>query len=228
MKSYNFSHIGKRDRNEDCFLERRLTPKSSIYIVADGMGGYSNGEIAAQIVTQSISEYLANDKSKNSYISSIKKAVMFANQQVQEMRGRLNTKMGATFAALYFTPRHLFAFWMGDVRIYQFQNTNVVFQSKDHSMVSELNKERNLMPMETERYSSFVTRCISGESFIEEVEIVELQNVEDSTFLICSDGFHRIIDPIQLSIDDLKSIEKMSKIACNANDNLTFMLIEGG
>ena len=227
MKSYNFSHKGKREINEDCFLERQLTSKSSIYIVADGMGGYSNGEIAAQIVTQSISEYLANDKSKKSYVSSIKKATTFANQQVQEVRSRLNKKMGATFAALYFTPRRVFAFWIGDVRIYQIQNNNVVFQSKDHSMVNELLKERNLTPVEVVRYSAFVTKCISGESFIEDVEIVELQNVENSVFLICSDGFHKTIDPTQISLEELKSEEKLKAIACNAQDNLTFMLIEG-
>lgn len=227
MKSYNYTHKGKRKRNEDCFLEKKLSPKSSIHIVADGMGGYSNGDMAAKIVTESIIHYLANDKSKKSYKLSIEKATVFANQKVREMSSNLNVKMGATFAALLFTPRHVFAFWMGDVRIYQFQNSKVIFQSKDHSMVNELLKERSLTPMEIERYSSFVTNCISGENSIGKVEIVELQNIESNTFLICSDGFHRTLDPTKLSFEELKSEEKLNAIACNAQDNLTFMLIEG-
>jgi serine/threonine protein phosphatase PrpC len=227
MKSYNFSHKGKREINEDCFLERQLTSKSSIYIVADGMGGYSNGDMAAKIVTESILTHLANDKSKKSYISSIKKATMFANQQIRKISNQMNVKMGATFAALYFTPRYIFAFWMGDVRIYQFQNSDVVFQSKDHSMVNELLKERSLSPTEIERYSPFVTKCISGESFMGEVEIIELQDVKNSVFLICSDGFHKTIDPTQISLEELKSEEKLNTIACNSQDNLTFILIEG-
>lgn len=225
MKSYNYTHKGKRSRNEDCFLERKLSLKSSIYIVADGMGGYSNGDLASKIVTESICEYLADNKSKKSYRYSIEKATIFANQQVREMSNRLNVKMGATFAALLFTSRHIFAFWMGDVRIYQFQNSKEIFQSKDHSMVNELLKERSLTPAEIERYSSFVTNCISGEINLGKVEIVELKDVENSIFLICSDGLHRTIDPIQLSFDDTLLDEKLNSIACDANDNLTFMLI---
>lgn len=228
MRSYNYTHKGKRRRNEDYFLEKKLSPKSSIYIVADGMGGYSNGDMAAKIVTESIIGYLSNDKSKKSYRFTIEKATAFANEQVRDASSLLNVKMGATFAALYFTPKHIFAFWMGDVRIYQFQNSDILFQSKDHSMLNELLNERSLTPAEIERYSSFVTNCISGESSIGKVEVVELERVVNSSFLICSDGFHRTIDPIQLSYDDILSEEKLNKIACNANDNLTFMLIEEG
>lgn len=225
MKSFNYTHKGKRNRNEDYFLERKLSPKSSVYIVADGMGGYSNGDMAAKLVAESICGYLADNKSKKSYLHSIEKATAFANQQVREASHHFNVKMGATFAALYFTPRHVFAFWMGDVRIYQFQNSDVVFQSKDHSMINELLKERSLTAVEIERYGSFVTNCISGDSDTGKVEIVELQNIENSVFFICSDGFHRAIDPIQLSCEDFLSNEKLNNIANNANDNLTFMLI---
>lgn len=227
MKTFHFTHKGQRSRNEDYFLEKKLSSKNSIYIVTDGMGGYSNGDRAAKIVAESISSYIADDKSKKSYRYSIEKATAFANQQIRETSNQLNVKMGATFAALLFTPKHIFAFWMGDVRIYQFQNSNVIFQSKDHSMVNELLKERSLTPIEIERYSSLVTNCILGESKIGKVEIVELQNIKNSVFLICSDGFHKTIDPTQLNFEVLMSEEKLNTIACNAQDNLTFMLIEG-
>lgn len=226
MKSYNYTHKGKRSRNEDFFLEKKMSPKRSIYIVADGMGGYSHGDRAAKIVSESIIGYLSNDKSKKSYRFTIEKATAFANEQVREVSSHLNVKMGATFAALYFTPKHIFAFWMGDVRIYQLQNSDILFQSKDHSMVNELLNERNLTPAEIERYSSFVTNCITGESSIGKVEVVELKRVVNSSFLICSDGFHRIIDPAQFSLNDFKTNEYLNNIASSANDNFTFTLIE--
>lgn len=226
MKSFNYTHKGKRKVNEDFFLASRLKSNNSVFIIADGMGGYSKGEIASKIVAESIYDYLNNDKSKKSYKNSIKEAVKYANKAIQKAGSDMNIKMGATFASLLITPKHTFAFWMGDVRIYQFDNKKIVFQTKDHSMVNELSKERELTISEIERYSSLVTNCLISDSDLGTVEIVELSRKPNSSFLICSDGFYRSINPLMLNLSDMKCKEKMDEIVSNANDNSTFMLIE--
>ena len=46
-----------RSHNEDCF---EIDPEHQMYVVADGMGGHSHGEIASRIAVQAIREYVAN------------------------------------------------------------------------------------------------------------------------------------------------------------------------
>ncbi|MEZ5314459.1 MAG: protein phosphatase 2C domain-containing protein [Thermoanaerobaculia bacterium] len=45
-----------RSHNEDCF---EIDPERQMYVVADGMGGHSHGEIASRIAVQAIREYVA-------------------------------------------------------------------------------------------------------------------------------------------------------------------------
>ena len=40
--------------NQDYVIHRSLSADSAIFVLADGMGGYSRGEIASQTVAESI------------------------------------------------------------------------------------------------------------------------------------------------------------------------------
>ena len=45
-----------RSHNEDCF---EIDPVHQLFVVADGMGGHSHGEIASRIAVQAIRECIA-------------------------------------------------------------------------------------------------------------------------------------------------------------------------
>ena len=50
MKSIVFSHKGKREVNQDFVLVQNINPETYLHLIADGMGGYEHGEIAAKLV----------------------------------------------------------------------------------------------------------------------------------------------------------------------------------
>ena len=49
------SHVGmKRTQNEDSL---RLVPSENLYMVADGMGGHSSGEVASRMAVEIVSQF---------------------------------------------------------------------------------------------------------------------------------------------------------------------------
>ena len=64
-KKFNtFSIAGNGKTNEDCILCQDLFEEYSLAILADGMGGLSYGNIAAQIVSYAIADFIASNLHK--------------------------------------------------------------------------------------------------------------------------------------------------------------------
>lgn len=59
MKIYSFSGQGNREINEDYYANIEFCEHSSLHVIADGMGGYSYGEVAAQTAVSTIVNYLS-------------------------------------------------------------------------------------------------------------------------------------------------------------------------
>ena len=57
VASSGLTHTGMaRKHNEDCF---EIDPGSQLYIVADGMGGHSHGEVASRIAVDAIRDFIS-------------------------------------------------------------------------------------------------------------------------------------------------------------------------
>ena len=61
--SFGISDRGKiRDANEDYFL---VNEKNGIFLVADGMGGLSNGDLASKIAVETIEYFIKHSKKED-------------------------------------------------------------------------------------------------------------------------------------------------------------------
>ena len=63
MKVIKYSNIGCREINQDYLASSSFDQDKSIYLVADGIGGYDCGEIASKIVCDSYIHGLINNLS---------------------------------------------------------------------------------------------------------------------------------------------------------------------
>ncbi|MDR1501761.1 MAG: protein phosphatase 2C domain-containing protein, partial [Prevotella sp.] len=134
MNTISYTNKGSRSINEDYLLSEQFDHDISFHIVADGMGGYSHGEKAAMIVAQTILNHICQIDFSTVTEEFIINACKRANQKLQEEGAKLSSKIGSTFAAILIVKDKVFAFWMGDSRIYQYnENNQLLFQSEDHS-----------------------------------------------------------------------------------------------
>jgi len=224
MKVETYNGKGNRYVQEDIIISKQISLGLSLHIIADGMGGYSDGEIAATLVTQSICYFIEQNIPQNNNEKLIRDAVTFANNTLQSHRKKTGKKLGATFAGLLFKDGRIYAFWLGDVRIYQMRNDEIIFISEDHSLINELRKTRILTSKEIARYESIVTHSLTGEDIEKDVEIKLLNVDNEDTLFICSDGFYK-----NFIIPDIIKKEKVSnqkELSKNDNpDNYSFIRI---
>jgi PPM family protein phosphatase len=139
---FQVSRRGGREKNEDrmgyCY-----TRESGLFVLADGMGGHPEGEVAAQIALQTISAlYQKEAKPMVSDITEfLAQAVMAAHHQIIRYageRGLLDTPRTTVVAALL---QNGSASWVhcGDSRLYLVRSGQLLARTRDHSYAEQQN-----------------------------------------------------------------------------------------
>lgn len=197
MEYVEYSSIGNRKENQDFILSHVLGEDKAVFIVADGMGGYSHGGLAAKIVAETIASRLEAG-------NSIKQAVQDANTNLNKaIAEKGSTKMGCCLAGAFISNSTANVFWVGDSRAYLFRNAQIEYQTEDHSLVAQLERTRKLSFAQRERYGHIVSRAIMGgkDDSVDEV-CLPIQNSDE--LILCSDGIHKNI-PIDVLLSMLNS-----------------------
>jgi protein phosphatase len=144
LESWADSHIGLvRKSNQDavgCF------PELGLFLVADGMGGRSEGEVASQLTVDTIREVIGPELVENATVepgANLAGAVALANRRVYDL-GRSRTEsprgsLGTTVVALVCAPTRRRAYWahVGDSRLYRVRGRGVTLLTADHTMFGE-------------------------------------------------------------------------------------------
>lgn len=186
--SREFSVIGERTSNEDRTFIIDDRPWQ-LMLLADGMGGYNNGELAAEEAVTFISSKFV--QLSNGAIDELKSIFSSANQMINETVSGAGTTIGGVFIR----PRNVDIFWLGDVRVYiKSKQDQIQFVSKDHSLI-QLMRDSNspIKTTEIDRLRNTVTRSLGVNDGGWEPEIVSLEFSEGIKGLICSDGVHNLI-----------------------------------
>ncbi|MEM6546103.1 MAG: protein phosphatase 2C domain-containing protein, partial [Pseudomonadota bacterium] len=124
------THQGlKRGKNEDNFA---VEPTMGLWVVADGVGGHSNGEVASKIACEVIVDQVSAGLTLSDSIAHAHKEVL------AEIRARnAESNMGTTVVALQLNESRYEIAWVGDSRAYLYDG-KLTQLTKDHSAVNEL------------------------------------------------------------------------------------------
>ena len=227
MKYFEYTNKGKREENQDYIVHGSLPENSDIFIVADGMGGYSDGAIAAKTVSDAIVDFVELNFKQFETIEILREAISFANDSLMLKRiASTNQKMGCVIAVLLLTGGYAYFTWLGDSRIYMYRNGYEVYRTKDHSMVNELAKIKTLSADSYEKYSSIVTKSIMGESPVDESPVRKVAIESGDIFVLCTDGFHKEVDMTYAVNFDESKKDVLEQKAPNISDNFSFIKVE--
>ena len=191
--------IGKRANQEDSLwpdLPEEATAENRLYILCDGMGGYEHGEVASKTVCLTIPHVLRRSMSFNSgdlTDDDLLDCLEHAYQELDRVVTDNSRKMGTTIALLYIGRRSITALHMGDSRIYHIRpNVGILYQSRDHSLASELFQAGEITYDEMLNYpkKNFVTRAMMpGKDNRMHPDIIHITDImSNDYFYICSDG----------------------------------------
>lgn len=227
MKIFQYTNKGSREVNQDFVIHGSLPDNSAVFVVADGMGGYSDGATASKVVSEAIYDFIEMNYLQYTPAVILKEAISFANDALMLKRMTMAAqKMGCVITVLFVTGGSAYLTWLGDSRIYMYRDGQEVYRTEDHSVVNELAKIKTLRASSYEKYSSIVTKSIMGEDPIDVAPVRKIEIEPGDFFVLCSDGFHKEIDMTKaLSYDDSKK-EELDVVADTISDNFSFIKVE--
>ena len=181
------SHVGLvRELNEDSLISR---PDLGVWLVADGMGGYSGGDFASQNIVAHVAAIDPQTKGAD-LMRAMRRAMLESHQEIRQESGkRDNGTMGSTAVSLILSQGHFVCLWVGDSRLYHCRDGVVSQISSDHSLVNQLVQEGQLTPAQAENHphGNVITRAIGvGDG----LQVDKLRGIYEpgDRFLLCSDG----------------------------------------
>ncbi len=218
-----------RCTNEDAF---GFFPELHFYVVADGMGGHTGGEIASALTVDTLRQYLQAAQAREAQAGDLLmheagpwvlgaqkllSAVECANAQVfavSHHRPDLSG-MGSTVAALYFDEPHgcITICHAGDTRVYRVRAGRLEQLTKDHSVGQQLVQAGKLNKHELADfpYRRMLTQAVGICPLIRpEIRIEALKSGD--FFLICSNGAYqdigeeKIVETVRSAGADLQQV----------------------
>ena len=208
MSFYMDSDRGNvRQNNEDSFLFEQFE-KLNILILADGVGGHEDGEIASGYAVNIVMEYIkSNYKLYSDYLHLLVDAFCEANKVIYEINLEKNSEenkisnrlMGTTLEVLLFDGDVLYFGHVGDSRIY-IKDDNFRLLTKDHSLVQYLYSSGALTEEEVKNYNdkNSILRAIGMEKHVE-VDVSSVRIKPKDIILVCSDGLTNELDDGKIS-----------------------------
>lgn len=242
------SDVGReRDHNEDSFC---ILPEYRLFVVADGMGGHSAGDVASKMATHTVASFFAATAQEdatwpfsfdpqlsvdeNRLLTSIKlanKRIFDASVSNAEVQGMGTTVVGVLFAS---ESDRVYIAHVGDSRCYRVRDGEIVQMTKDHSLVNDY---LSVMPdMSDAQRAEIPTNVITRALGMQDSVVVDLGTDEckpGDVYVLCSDGLSGMItdqamrDAVVELGDDVEGLSTRLIAMANANggeDNITAVL----
>ena len=249
-KKYNISYgsvcdIGdKKPTNQDCVFSKHAMVNDKalgLFIVADGVGGLSNGDVISNIIVLHFEKWfnriIDGEISPENYISELDRAINIVNKMAYDYSESISEKMGSTLALLFTVDDTYHIRNVGDSRIYYVDRQSKLRQlSYDHSYVAELVRNGEITEREARVHpkKNVLLSCIGVKpeiTFYSSKGSIEKENA----FIVCSDGFYNYASADKLSdvlknkkIDEQKRAEQLRECISvgNAKDNVSIIAVK--
>lgn len=226
MTIFEYSGVGGRKMNQDFLAHATMDEKHAVFIVADGMGGYSHGEVAAQVAATAVKDFVEENYNKLEPEELLREAVSFANESISIKRIAMHVKqMGAVIVVAYVCEETCWIAWVGDSRVYVMRDGKPIFQTEDHSLINELRQVNTLKAADLERYSAIVTRSLMGENINCDPEIQSVPVQEGDVIWLCSDGVHKEVPIYWLPGDETELKKFLDGQNAHLADNYTLIRV---
>jgi PPM family protein phosphatase len=242
------THVGmKRGHNEDSF---RIYNEENLFIVADGMGGYSKGEVASQLAVDTLSQFFKEtsddiestwpfkmDKGLSYEENRVIAGVKLANKQIYDYCSNSEKiqRMGTTIVVVLLAGEDAYISHVGDSRVYLWRKGKLRQFTEDHSLLNEYIKLNKLTEEQIKnfRHKNVIVRAL-GMSDRVKVDLGRSSLQPGDIFLLCSDGLSGMLEDSEIKNivteheDDLeRACETLIEKANNNGgyDNITAVLI---
>ena len=239
IRSAGLSDIGLvRAKNEDVFW---CDPDRGIFIIADGIGGFRAGEMAASMAVEVVSADLSHAIDRNYPEDLLVDAMHEAFREASEIiyhRAQESEDLSGMACSLIAAIMHhdncLIAH-AGDARAYLFSENSLHQITVDDTPVAAMVKRGYLLPEKARFHNlkNFLVKSIGTESTVE-ANLTRFPVKSNERLLLCSDGLWAMMGKEQ--IDSILRRQADPYVTCReliqsarqngGQDNITVIVVE--
>lgn len=219
------SRLGNRSINQDrvAALERDNTV---LLVLGDGLGGKAGGEIAAQVMVDTIAQIFKDIKlpirRPKEFLTEILHKAHFA---VINAGKKVDPPINPGTTAVLCLVQDGSAWWahVGDSRLYLFRGGVPIYRTRDHSFVEKLVERGHLNDGDRGSHPlrNYMTRCIGLSDTVPEVSVSnEVSLHAGDVIVLCSDGMWEPVDEMQIGMKilDGRLSDALDKLAQQAEE----------
>lgn len=234
----------RRQRNEDSF---HCDAENGIFIVCDGMGGHSAGDVASRTAVDtlvagvhrkllSFRELAQGGRdTRRILLEQLRLLVLEANDAVyqQSQANEIYRGMGTTLCIMLVFQDTGFIAHVGDSRIYLVRNQQTHQITTDHTVFQELLRAGRVSREELQKNPALgaLTRAVGVYQTVQ-VDTLDVDLLPRDVFVLCSDGLHGYLGDFDLSrfLDHTEPAAFSSELVEFANrrgglDNITAVTV---
>lgn len=192
-KVFQATHVGKvRYNNEDSLIV--IEPET--FVVADGMGGASAGEVASQMLVEVVKIVLENVPAPWDE-KLLARAILVANEKILETAHQHDEYhgMGTTATILSLDGDKAHFAHVGDSRLYLLRDNQLQQMTEDHSYVETLVRRGELTAQEARVHpmKNVLTQAVGAVKELQ-VDAGNFPVQSGDKFLLCTDGLTNMVD----------------------------------
>ena len=190
------SDVGKvRPRNDDRYaIKPDLQDGGLLCVVADGMGGYASGDLAATLAVETVLNGVQTGADLPAAVSAANAEIHRRSQTEPNHHG-----MGTTITCVVVRDGQAQFVHAGDSRMYLVRDGTARQLTTDHSWVADEVRAGRLTAEEARASSSrnLITRALGMEHDLV-VDSGSCSLVGGDALLLCSDGVHALVSEAEL------------------------------
>jgi serine/threonine protein phosphatase PrpC len=220
------THTGKlRPTNQDALV---TLDDVGMWVVADGMGGYRDGDVASRLVCESLADLQQVGQFEET-IESVRQRLSEVNRRLYKAATRVVNPVlsGSTVVALLVRRTTCAVIWAGDSRVYRLRAGRLTQMTTDHTWAAELNLQTS-----DEEADHAITRAVGGEATLSLDVRLDRVRLGDR-FLLCSDGLTHEIGDARIGellgrgdVEESANALIIATLESGARDNVTVIVVD--
>lgn len=229
--------IGRRPSNEDNMSSyvpedpQVMAKKGALFVVADGLGGHVQGEVASELAVNTIRDIYYQNADED-IATSLRQAVENTNSLIWKRNdkkfrdatpdGKAQEGMATTCVAAVLQDDKVYVANAGDSLAYVFRGGQVMQIAQNHSWVAE-QVQAGLLTKDqarTHEKRNLISRCLGTKPDVD--VYVGSEMVQDGDILLlCTDGLWSLVeeDELRSIVEQYAPQESAKRLVERANEN---------
>ena len=234
LQPFGVTDAGKvRQNNEDALLVGEGEDET-LFVVADGIGGFEAGEVASSLAVEVLKD-LRPDMSFKTAIAEANRRILAAGRGDEKLSGMGTTVVAIRFGGTQREPQAEVAH-VGDSRAYLVRGGEMNPITEDHSLVAELVRSGDLTRDQAAEHpqKNLITRALGADEEVD-VDTTVLPIEAGDRVLLCSDGLSDMVPEARISEillessgDPERAAQTLLSAALDAggNDNISVIVVD--